>query len=137
VTHTVADLQATGTAIQWYANASGGSPLPTSTTLTNGDHYYASQTVNGVESANRLDVTASLDNTPCKPTGSGSQTYSAGSTVANLLATGSNIRWYTASSGGTALSPATVLVNNTHYYATQTIDCTESAQRFDVTVTIN
>ncbi len=134
---TVASLQATGTGIKWYASSSGGSQLATSTTLVNGNHYYASQTVNGNESTTRVDVTASFDPTPCKPTGSSSQTYSAGATVASLQATGSYIRWYAGSSGGTALSTSTVLVNGTHYYATQTVSCTESASRFDITVTIN
>ena len=134
---TVADLQATGTGIKWYAASTGGSPLLATTALVNGTHYYASQTVGGVESLNRLDVVANLDLTPCKPTGSASQSFSAGATVASLAATGSNIRWYSASSGGTALSTSTVLVNGTHYYATQTVDCTESLRRLDVTVTIN
>jgi hypothetical protein len=136
-TPTVASLQATGTGIQWYSLGTGGSPLSTATALVNGNHYYASQTVNGVESTTRLDVTATVDPTPCKPTGTASQTYSTGATVASLQATGQNIRWYSASSGGTALSASTVLVNGNHYYATQTIDCTESASRFDVTVTLN
>jgi len=57
---TVADLTATGTAIQWYATSSGGSPLATSTALTTATHYYASQTINGCESTSRFDVTVTL-----------------------------------------------------------------------------
>ena len=56
----VADLSASGTAIQWYANTSGGVPLPPSTLLSDGIHYYASQTVSGCESNARFDVTADL-----------------------------------------------------------------------------
>ncbi len=52
---TVVNLVATGTAIQWYANATGGSALATSTTLATGN-YYASQTVNGCESERVLIV---------------------------------------------------------------------------------
>ena len=55
--------------------------------------------------------------------------------IADLAATGSNIRWYTTSAGGTALSPSTLLSAGT-YYATQTIDCTESASRLAMTVTL-
>jgi hypothetical protein len=106
--------------------------LPTGTT-----HYYASQTVNGVESTARLDVTALVDPTPCAPTGAATQTYSAGATVASLQATGSGISWYAASTGGTSLATSTVLVNGTHYYASQTVDCTESASRLDVTAIVN
>ncbi len=47
---TVADLTTTsGTGIKWYAAASGGSPLSSSTALVDGNTYYASQTV-GCES---------------------------------------------------------------------------------------
>ncbi|MEI7897565.1 MAG: hypothetical protein WCJ26_11060, partial [bacterium] len=54
---TVLNLSATGTSVLWYAAASGGSALATSTALVNGTHYYASQTVSGCESSSRLNVT--------------------------------------------------------------------------------
>lgn len=57
---TVADLVAVGTTIKWYAAASGGTALATSTALVTATHYYASQTVGGVESTARLDVTVTL-----------------------------------------------------------------------------
>jgi len=133
---TVADLTATGTAIQWYAASSGGSALATSTALVNNTHYYASQTVSGCESATRFDVTVTI-NAPAAPTGAASQTFCNSGTVADLAATGTAIQWYAASSGGSALATSTALVNNTHYYASQTVGGCESATRFDVTVTIN
>ena len=46
-------------------------------------------------------------------------------TVANLVAVGTNVKWYTAVSGGTALDAATPLTYST-YYATQTLAGTES-----------
>jgi hypothetical protein len=133
---TVASLQATGTGIKWYAASSGGTALASTTQLVSGTHYYASQTVNGCESTARFDVIATVDPTPCAPTGAALQTYSSGSTVAGLSATGSNIRWYSAAAGGTALAGNTILINGTHYWATQTVSCTESATRFEVTVTL-
>jgi hypothetical protein len=54
----VADLQASGTGIQWYATDAGGTALSANTALINGNHYYASQTSAGCESDTRLDVTA-------------------------------------------------------------------------------
>lgn len=57
-------------------------------------------------------------------------------TIANLTVTGSNIQWYSASTGGVQLDPSTILVNGTHYYASQTVNCTESANRLDITVNI-
>ena len=57
---TLADLTASGTAIQWYTASSGGLLLPGSTVITNGSTYYASQTQSFCESISRLLVTASL-----------------------------------------------------------------------------
>lgn len=57
---TLADLVVTGTSIKWYAAANSGSPLATSSILTNGATYFATQTVNGVESVNRLGVLATI-----------------------------------------------------------------------------
>lgn len=136
VVHRVSELQATGTDIKWYSASTGGTALASTTALVDGQHYYASQTVNGVESLTRTDVTATLDPTPCRPSGSAAQTLAAGSTVASLSATGSNIRWYATASGGTALAASTALVNGQHYYATQTVDCTESTGRLEVAVTL-
>jgi hypothetical protein len=138
-TFTVANLQATGSTggaiIKWYDAATAGNLLASGTVLQNGVDYYASQTVNGVESAARFKVTITLDPTPCAPTGAATQSKVAGSTVANLTTpTGTNIKWYYDAVGGTALDTATVLENGHTYYATQTIGGTESAGRLAVTV---
>jgi hypothetical protein len=58
-------------------------------------------------------------------------------TVASLTATGTAPQWYSASTGGTALSTSTALTNSTTYYATQTIDGCESVSRTPVVVTVN
>ena len=57
---TVADLTATGENIQWYDSATGGNLLDSTTTLTDGQMVYASQTVNGFESTDRLEVSVSV-----------------------------------------------------------------------------
>lgn len=61
---TVGQLQAVGNSIQWYAASTGGLPIPNNTPLVNGTTYYASQTVNGVESQTRLAVAVTLTNPP-------------------------------------------------------------------------
>jgi hypothetical protein len=53
---TVGSLTATGTYIRWYPTAAGGNGLAANTALTNDMHYYASQNINGCESADRADV---------------------------------------------------------------------------------
>ena len=55
---TVASLNATGTAIKWYANATGGTPLIATTALATGT-YYVTQTTTGCESA-RLAVSVTI-----------------------------------------------------------------------------
>ena len=134
---TVASLTATGTAIKWYAAATGGTALSSTTALVNGSHYYASQTISSCESTLRFDVTVTLTAAPVAPTGSTAQTFCAGtSTVANLVATGAGIKWYSAATGGTALVSTTALVNGTHYYASQSTGTCESTTRLNVTVTL-
>jgi len=70
------------------------------------------------------------------PTGSATQGFCGSSTVANLAATGTAIKWYTAATGGTALSSSTALVNGNIYYASQTVSGCESPVRLAVTVSI-
>jgi hypothetical protein len=62
---TIANLVVWGQNIQWYANPSAGRsvnelPLPLTTPLVNGNTYYASQTINGIESKERIPVTVVL-----------------------------------------------------------------------------
>ncbi len=65
-------------------------------------------------------------------------TFCSGATVANLSATGTSVKWYSAATGGTALSSTTPLVNGTTYYASQTTGaCGESSARMPVTVAVS
>lgn len=57
-------------------------------------------------------------------------------TVANLTATGTDLKWYTTMSGGNALDPATPLVHGQQYWASQTINGCESTERFAVTANL-
>jgi hypothetical protein len=60
---TIANLTVTGSNLQWYSTATGGSPLSLTTTLVSGTTYYVSQTVNGCESSRvAITVTQNLSN---------------------------------------------------------------------------
>ncbi|WP_204244183.1 gliding motility-associated C-terminal domain-containing protein, partial [Wocania ichthyoenteri] len=61
-TATVADLVATGTTIQWYDVATGGTPLAGTTALVDAQIYYATQTdaITTCESSVRTAVTATI-----------------------------------------------------------------------------
>jgi len=73
---TLGDLVVEGQDIKWYSsqNPSLGKtsktnevPLPLTTVLVNGTTYYASQTINGIESKERLAVTAKLNGSLATP----------------------------------------------------------------------
>jgi uncharacterized delta-60 repeat protein len=132
---TVNDLVASGTSIQWYANATGGLPLASSISLLNGATYYASQNVSNCESTSRLAVNVTI-NSPA-PLGASTQTFCNSATVNDLVASGSTIQWYDSQSGGSPLDPTTNLLNSNTYYASQTIAGCESTSRLAVGVSIN
>ena len=131
----VVNLQATGTAIQWYASSTGGTALSSTIALVNGTTYYASQTINGCESPTRLAVAVTISTTAA-PTGNATQSFNTGDTLANLAVVGTSIQWYSAATGGTALPTNTPLVNGTTYYASQTVNGCESPVRLAVTVQV-
>ncbi len=62
----VSELSATGTTIQWYDNATGGTALAGTVALVNGETYYATQTdaTTGCESSIRFEVTAIIYQSP-------------------------------------------------------------------------
>ena len=60
-TFTLGEVSVSGNNIQWYTASTGGSILPSTTLLENGKTYYATQTVNGCESTERLAVKVNLD----------------------------------------------------------------------------
>jgi hypothetical protein len=63
------------------------------------------------------------------------QVFCAYATVANLVATGNDIKWYASANEGAALATTTALTSGT-YYASQTVNGCEST-RTPVTVSIN
>jgi hypothetical protein len=71
------------------------------------------------------------------------QNFTQGQTLGDIVVQGENIKWYsnatstsgkTKKSNETSLPLSTVLVNNTTYYASQTINGIESTERLAVTV---
>ncbi|TRW23098.1 T9SS type A sorting domain-containing protein [Flavobacterium zepuense] len=134
---TVANLTATGTALQWYTVGIGGTPLASATALVNGTTYYVSQTVNGCESGIRMPSTVQVTTTVA-PAVAISQVFCTAATVANLSVTGGTaVQWYAAATGGTPIAQDVALVNGSVYYASQTVSTCESTDRTAVTVTLS
>ena len=70
------------------------------------------------------------------PTGDTVQAFCDSATVADLVAQGTGIEWYSAATGGTALASNVALTNNTNYYAEQISEPCETIVRFEVSVEI-
>jgi hypothetical protein len=68
------------------------------------------------------------------PTAS-AQTFCGNKTVADLVATGTNLKWYNVATNGTALASTTAITTGT-YYVSQTLNGYESP-RISVAVTLN
>ncbi|WP_394775347.1 T9SS type A sorting domain-containing protein [Flavobacterium sp.] len=71
----------------------------------------------------------------CSPKATATQTFCNGATVADLVATGDAIKWYTDATDGTLLVSTDVLTSG-NYYASQTVNGNES-ERTSVAVVVN
>lgn len=138
VSGTVAELIATGVtgaSFQWYAAASGGSPLEGTATLS-AITYYVSQTVGGCESA-RTPVAITIT-TLAAPTAA-DQSFCVSGTVAGLTASGvatAQINWYNVADGGTALAGSTPLTEGTYYVSQSLNGCESARESVEVAITV-
>ncbi|MFT3794218.1 gliding motility-associated C-terminal domain-containing protein [Flavobacterium sp.] len=136
---TIASLVATnnGGGIRWYPeiNTPAANFLLPSTALTDGEDYYVDDNTGACGVRQVVNVSVYT-----KPTVSAQQQgFCEESTVSDLQATGNQIQWYLSATSGTALSPSTILINNTFYWASQinpNTGCETSRQRVFVTVRI-
>nr|WP_315156575.1 T9SS type B sorting domain-containing protein [uncultured Flavobacterium sp.] len=128
-------ISITGQNIKWYDSLTAGNFILNTSLLQDGKIYYATQTINGCESE-RIPVTINIQNT-FAPTGNTNQTFCTGQnpTIADILITGSSIKWYDTANNGSLLSETTNLQNGKTYYASQTINNCESP-RFGINVSI-
>jgi hypothetical protein len=122
-----------GTNIKWYSVSTGGTALAPTTPLSQG-YYWASQTANGCESPTRFLVFA-ISNATAAPSSSPSQQFCNSATVANLTANGASLQWYSAATGGTALSSTTALSTGTYYVSQTSGGCESPRTAVSVTVT--
>lgn len=122
-------LTATGVegTVYWYSGSCGGTNVasgtnPAAVTPSSTTSYYARNYRYTQYSAGCATATVVVNPAP---------------TVADLVATGNNIKWYSTASGGTPLSTSTPLVNGNSYWASQTTaGGLESTERLQVTVII-
>ncbi|MEI8204481.1 MAG: hypothetical protein WCH34_15780 [Bacteroidota bacterium] len=77
------------------------------------------------------------NNPPNAPIGNAIQSFNTQASIADLVVTGSSIKWYDAPSAGNLLQSSDLLINGNTYYASQTLSGCESQNRLGVTVSLN
>ena len=118
---TVSSLIATnnGGGVSWYLSPVSTTPLAPTVGLINNQTYYAD--TNPPSCGTRPSINVKVYSAPTGLSFQGDCYDNPGqATVAMLDAVGNNVRWYLVSSGGVPLNPATILIDNTIYYASQT-----------------
>ncbi|TRX36409.1 T9SS type A sorting domain-containing protein [Flavobacterium sp. ZT3R18] len=82
------------------------------------------------------DPTAAVTvNETAAPTATATQPFCSSAIVADLVATGTDTKWYDATNNGNLLTSSTVLVSGNKYYVSQTLNSCESI-RTEVSVSI-
>lgn len=133
----VTDVVVTGApnaTFNFYDSATATTPI---STISQTGTYYV-EAVQGLCKSVRVPFTATI--TPLGlPTAQFTQVVCGGGTVSALMASGvsgAQIRWYASATSTTPLSGTQPLVNNTTYYASQTLGTCESG-RVSVLVNVN
>ncbi|MCC6186797.1 MAG: T9SS type A sorting domain-containing protein, partial [Chitinophagaceae bacterium] len=128
---TASVLTAIGTSLKWYTVSSGGTALasaPTPSTSSIGtSNYYVSQTsaasVGGCEGT-RSAINVLINPLPTAPGVASPLNLCMGTAESSLTAMGSNLKWYSAATGGTgsitAPTPSTASLSTNTYYVSQT-----------------
>ena len=114
---TIGDLQIDGTDILWYDAATNGNLLENTTVLVDNTKYYASQTLNGIESTERIAIGV-------KRISDAKQFVATGSTVASLVSSTSiagKALWFAEETGDNVLNSSDLLSAGT-YYVSQEYD---------------
>ncbi len=117
---TISDLVATdnGNGVVWYDTPISTTPIGNTEGLISGEDYYADDNSGTCGTRERVDVLIYG-----APLGLNFQGVCVDdmndATISDLNAIGNNVQWYSVPSDGTALSPTTILNDNTIYYADQ------------------
>ncbi len=130
---TSTQLTATGNNLLWYTTITGGTgsttaPTPTTTAAGNTTYYVTQSTTGVVCESPRTAILVTVNPKPATPTVTTPVKYCQNANATALIASGTNLLWYTTANGGvgsgTAIVPSTASVGNTTYYVSQaTLNC--------------
>ncbi len=120
-----------------YSWSPSGGTAATATGLSAGIYTVTITDANNCQTTKTFTITQPA--AVSAPTGATSQTFNAGENLSVLVVNGQNIKWYASASNAAnhinVLPVSTLLVTNTTYYATQTVNGCESTASLAVKVT--
>jgi hypothetical protein len=135
-----AGSSSTGMTLSYFTNADATTALASPAAVTTSGTYYI-KLINDATTCSVISpVVVTIDVTSA-PTGAATQTFCGTANLSQISVTGSNIRWFSAATGGVEY-PASIwtavgLVNGVTYYASQTVNGCQSVPRLAVTVSIS
>jgi len=135
---TFASIQTNEANVVWYNTATGGTPIAATTALTSGT-YYASLTGAGCESAVRLAIAITVTDPGTPTTADNTQDFCLvnAPTFASIQTNQTNVVWYNAATGGTAIPATTALTSGTYYAAlVDPVTNCQSVTRLQVTISV-
>lgn len=131
-----ATLNSSGTTLKWYTdqygdNYSATAPTPSTASAGTTTYYVSQANASGCESV-RSQINVIVTAYPSNPSATTTVNYTVGDVATVLTATGSNLLWYTTSTGGTgsttAPTPSTASVGTTSYWVSQSNNGCESTR---------
>lgn len=139
---TIANIQVNETGVIWYNAETGGLPLLPTQALVSGNTYYAAivDLAIGCESSVRLAVLININDTNPPTTNNANQDFCQvnNPTIADIQVNETDVIWYVAAVGGSAIATTEALVNDVTYYAAIFNPATgcESSVRLAITIGI-
>ncbi len=124
-----------GNTLQWYDGSNAplaSAPTPSTASAGTQNYSVSQKTSNGCESS-KVAISVQVNAIPAAPTATSPVELCQGAGAAPLTATGDNLQWYAASSGGSPLAgaptPSTAAAGTTSYFVSQTVNGCERPRK--------
>ena len=132
-------IASAGSSYKWMNGTTQVGTAQTYTATSAGSYTVEITNANNCK-ATSAATTVAVNAIPSAPSVVATAAYCQNVTAAQLSATGTNLKWYTAATGGTSVATAptlpTATIGTTSYYVSQTTNTCESARSF-IAVTVN